>query len=65
MGTFVNDDPKLLSGGTSLAVQIWSVMGGEVPNFQLASAISIVILAIVLILNVSVKFFANKLRKTW
>lgn len=65
MGTFVNDDPKLLSGGTSLAVQIWSVMGGEQPNFQLASAISIVILAIVLILNVSVKFFANKLRKTW
>jgi len=65
MGTFVNDNPKLLSGGTSLAVQIWSVMGGEVPNFQLASAISIVILAIVLILNVSVKFFAAKLRKTW
>jgi len=65
MGTFVNDDPKLLSGGTSLAVQIWSVMGGEVPNFQLASAISIVILAIVLTLNISVKFLANKLRKTW
>jgi len=65
MGTFVNDNPKLLSGGTSLAVQIWSVMGGEVPNFQLASAISIVILAIVLTLNVSVKLLANKLRKTW
>lgn len=65
MGTFVNDHPSVLSGGTSLAVQIWSVMGGEAPNFQLASAISIVILAIVLILNVSVKFIAGKLRKTW
>lgn len=65
MGTFINDDPSILSGGTSLAVQIWSIMGGEQPNFQLASAISIVILAIVLILNVSVKFLANRLRKTW
>jgi phosphate transport system permease protein len=65
MGTFINDDPSILKGGTSLAVQIWSVMGGEQPNFQLASAISIVILVIVLIMNISVKFIANRLRKTW
>ena len=65
MGTFINDDPALLKGGTSLAVQIWSVMGGEQPNFQLACAISIVILAIVLVMNISVKFLANHLRKTW
>jgi phosphate transport system permease protein len=65
MGTFINDDPSILKGSTSLAVQIWSVMGGEQPNFQLACAISIVILAIVLFMNISVKFIANSLRKTW
>ena len=29
MGTFINDSPTLLSQGTSLAVQIWSIMSGE------------------------------------
>lgn len=65
MGTFVSDDPTLLNGGTSLAVQIWAVMSGEQPNFQLASAISIIILAIVLIMNFSVKLVAKRLQKIW
>lgn len=65
MGTFVNDRPEVLKGATSLAVQIWSIMSGEQPNFALASAISIVILAIVLTMNLSVKLLANKYRKTW
>ncbi len=65
MGTFVSDNPTLLNGGTSLAVQIWAVMSGEQPNFQLASAISIIILAIVLIMNFSVKLIAKRLQKTW
>jgi phosphate transport system permease protein len=65
MGTFVNDKPSLTTGGTSLAVQIWSIMSGEQPNFQLASAISIIILAIVLIMNFSVKLVAKRLQKTW
>ena len=65
MGTFVSDNPSLLTGGTSLAVQIWSIMSGEQPNFQLASAISIIILAIVLIMNFSVKLIAKRLQKTW
>jgi phosphate transport system permease protein len=65
MGTFINDDPNLLSGGTSLAVQIWSIMSGEQPNFGLASAISIIILVVVLLMNFSVKFIASKVQKTW
>lgn len=65
MGTFINDKPSLTTGGTSLAVQIWSIMSGEQPNFQLASAISIIILAIVLIMNFSVKLIAKRLRKKW
>ncbi len=65
MGTFVNDSPTLLSQGTSLAVQIWSLMAGEQPNFELACAISIIILIIALILNVSIKLISKKLSKAW
>ncbi|CAH2762728.1 phosphate ABC transporter permease PstA [Erysipelothrix amsterdamensis] len=63
MGTFVNDAPGLTQGGTSLAVHIWSVMSQEQPNFELASAISIVILALVLILNLTVKYISKQLQK--
>lgn len=63
MGTFVNDVPALNQGATSLAVHIWSVMSQEQPNFELASAISLVILLLVLILNLSVKQISKQLRK--
>lgn len=65
MGTFVNDRPELMQGATSLAVQIWSIMSGEQPNFALASAISIIILAIVLMMNFAVKMIGRRLQKTW
>lgn len=64
-GTFINDSPTLLTQGTSLAVHIWSIMSGEQPNFELASAISIIILIFVLILNLSVKWISRKLNKSW
>lgn len=63
MGTFINDSPKVLSQGTSLALMIWSFMSGENPNFALASAISIIILAIVLVLNIVVKLIGKKFAK--
>lgn len=62
-GTFIQDFPKPTTGGTSLAVQIWSIMSGEQPNFKLASAISIVILVMVLVLNVLVKLITWVVRK--
>lgn len=65
MGTFVNDNPSLKQGATSLAVQIWSVMSGEQPNFELASAISIIVLVIVLILNIGVKLVSSRLNRKW
>ena len=65
MGTFINDSPTLLSQGTSLAVHIWSVMSGEQPNFELASAISIIILIFVLCLNIIVKLLSKRLNKAW
>jgi len=65
MGTFVNDNPRLKEGATSLAVQIWSVMSGEQPNFELASAISIIVLGIVLVMNISVKVVSSRLNRKW
>ncbi len=63
MGTFINDSPKLLDQGTSLSLMIWSFMSQEQPNFELASAISLLILFIVFILNFSVKFIGKKFAK--
>lgn len=65
MGTYVNDTPTLMSQGTSLAVHIYNIMSSEQPNFELASAISIVILVFVLILNICVKLLSKKLNKSW
>lgn len=65
MGTFVSDKPQLMQGATSLAVQIWSIMSGEQPNFELASAISIIIVVIVLMMNFIVKTIGRRLQKTW
>lgn len=63
MGTFINDSPKLGQGATTLAVHIWSVMAHEQPNFELAAAISIVILVIVLILNIVIKILSRRYRR--
>lgn len=65
MGSFISDSPTLLTQGTSLAVHIWSVMSGEQPNFELACAISIILLIFVLILNISVKQISRRFQKTW
>ena len=65
MGTFINDQPQLMQGATSLAVQIWSIMNGEQPNFALASAISIIILVMVLLMNISVKTISRRFLKRW
>lgn len=65
MGTYVNDTPTLTSQGTSLAVQIYNIMSSEQPNFELACAISIVILIFVLLLNITVKLISRKFRKAW
>lgn len=65
MGTFINDTPTLLTQGTSMAVHIWSIMSGEQPNFELASAISIILLIFVFLLNIGVKFVSRRLQKEW
>lgn len=65
MGTFISDKPQITGRATTLAVHIWSVMSGEQPNFELASAISIIVLLMTLILNISVKVITNRLENRW
>lgn len=61
VGTAIKDHIILTERSTSLAVHIWSIMSGETPNFELASAISIIILALVFLMNLTVKFIVKKL----
>lgn len=65
MSTIISDSPKILEGATTLAVQIWAIMSADNPNFELASAISLIILVIVLFLNISVKLITNRLNRKW
>lgn len=65
MGTFISDEVSLTGRSTSLAVHIWSVMGGEVPNVELASTIAIIILIVVLTLNLLVKLLTNMFVKKY
>jgi len=63
MGTVVKDSIHINEKATSLSVHIWILMGGEVPNFELASAISILILLIVFLLGIVVKIIAKKFNR--
>ncbi len=63
MGTAIQDKITLTEGSTTLAVHIWTVLSGENPNYAQASAISIIILAVVLILNILVKLVCKKLNR--
>jgi len=64
VGTAIKDKIILTERSTSLAVHIWSIMAGETPNFELASAISIIILAVVFLLSMIVKIIAKRLSFT-
>jgi phosphate transport system permease protein len=65
LGVTIVDKTSIFSSSTSLSVQIWTVMGGEEANFELASAISLIILVVVLSLNLIVKYISYRLDKAW
>ncbi len=60
IGTVIKDEIRMNDKGTSLAVHIWSIMSGETPNFELASAISIIILITVLLLSITIKVISKR-----
>lgn len=58
MGTSIEDNINIFSGSTSLSLHIWSITREEVPNFNVACAISIIILLVVFIMNILVKIIS-------
>ena len=63
VGAVTKDTITLTERSSTLAVHIWVIMGGEAPNFELASAIAIIMLIVVFIINLGVKIFAKRLQK--
>lgn len=63
LGTVIKDNISLNGNGTSLALHIWVLMGGEKPNFATSCSIAIVILLIVFLLNLTIKILERKLNK--
>lgn len=55
LGAAIKDTVNIYEPSTSLAVHIWSMMTDEPANIALSSTIAILILAIVLVINLSVK----------
>lgn len=65
VGVAIKDVIHLNQKSTSLAVHIWAIMGGEEPNYELASAIAIIILFIVFLMNILVRIIGKKMNKAW
>lgn len=63
MGVAISDQPVFSRGATTLALHVWKVMSGEQPDFAQATAISIVILVVVLILNFLTRFILSRLNR--
>ncbi|MFU8785917.1 MAG: phosphate ABC transporter permease PstA [Candidatus Izemoplasmataceae bacterium] len=59
VGATIKDTVILTERSTTLATHIWVIMGGEKPNFELAAAISILILTIVFIINFAIKLIVR------
>ncbi len=64
VGTAIKDSVAINEKSTSLAVHIWSLMGGENPNYELSCAISIIILLIVGLVSLGVKLISRTINKT-
>ncbi|MFA5542303.1 MAG: phosphate ABC transporter permease PstA [Bacilli bacterium] len=63
IGTVISDEVSINMRSTSLSVHIWSLMSGENPNFEVSSAIAIIILIIVFILSALIKILSINLNK--
>lgn len=63
VGSSIKDEIILTERSTSLAVHIWTVMSSDKPNYELASAIAIIILGIVFLINLLIKILAKRITK--
>ena len=62
VGTVIKDQISIFGSSTTLSVHIWSIMGGETPNLSVASAISLIILVLVLLFSFTVKILLKQRR---
>jgi phosphate transport system permease protein len=63
IGASIKDEIILTERSTSLAVHIWTVMSSDAPNFELASAIAIIILGVVFSMNLLIKLITRSIYK--
>ncbi len=63
VGSAIKDKIIITESSATLATHIWSLCAGENPNYEASSAIAIIILAIDLILNLTVKLISHKFVK--
>ncbi|MDD3171618.1 MAG: phosphate ABC transporter permease PstA [Bacilli bacterium] len=63
VGTAIKDTVVINEKSTSLAVHIWSLMSGENPNYELACAISIIILIVVALISLVIKIISKRASK--
>ncbi|MBQ9124082.1 MAG: phosphate ABC transporter permease PstA [Acholeplasmatales bacterium] len=63
IGTAISDSVSPFGASTSLSVHIWSITGGENPNYETACAISIIILIVVFVLSILVKLISKRLNR--
>jgi phosphate transport system permease protein len=55
VGNVIGDTVSLAGKNDTLAVEIWSLLAGENPNYRLASAIALIILIVISLLSLSAK----------
>jgi phosphate transport system permease protein len=63
IGVIIKDEVSIFGQSTSLAVHIFSMMTDEPANIELSATISLIILFIVFVLNISIKLLTRLLMK--
>jgi phosphate transport system permease protein len=61
IGVIIKDEISIFGQSTSLAVHIYAMMTDEPANIELSATISLIILAIVLFLNITIKLLTRKM----
>jgi len=59
IGNVIGDTISLSGKNATLAVEIWSLLAGENPNYRLASAIAFIILIVISLLSLSAKLLTR------
>jgi phosphate transport system permease protein len=61
IGVIIKDEVSIFGQSTSLAVHIYAMMTDEPANIELSATISLIILALVLVLNITIKLLTRNM----